>query len=191
MRIDGDIFEKLNLGSRQEIVVLDAPASFAAGVGEAAGDHDPPPSGIGGGGGFLAGVCDAQERGGAACAADREAAPRATRLCGSLIPRARRKNTPATSIVTRGGTSLKKLGFDTVRAVAIDDGLDGTALSAERVYQAGLAELAEGVQVWRPARQPAGGRRYKQHPLQLERIEKIETKRRRMQNIEEIATGTE
>ena len=125
----GSVFEKLNLGSRQEIVVLDAPESFAPelarlpviaihhhleSVAEAAF--------------WLAFVTRKSD-------VEKLAPEIARRAKGDAIvwfayPKGTSKKYTCDFNRDTGWSSLKKLGFDTVRAVAIDE--DWTALRFRR-----------------------------------------------------------
>jgi hypothetical protein len=125
----GSIFEKLNLGTRQEMVVLHAPESFAAklarlpvitihhqleSVAEAAF--------------WLAFVTRKSE-------VEKLAPEIARRARGDAIvwfayPKGTSKKYTCDFNRDTGWASLKKLGFDTVRAVAIDE--DWTALRFRR-----------------------------------------------------------
>jgi len=125
----GSVFEKLNLGSRQEIVVLDAPESFAPelarlpviaihhhleSVAEAAF--------------WLAFVTRKSD-------VEKLAPEIARRAKGDAIvwfayPKGTSKKYTCDFNRDTGWTPLKKLGFDTVRAVAIDE--DWTALRFRR-----------------------------------------------------------
>lgn len=125
----GSVFEKLNLGSRQEIVVLDAPESFAVELAklpvitihhrlESVAEADF----------WLAFVTRQSE-------VDKLVPQIAKRAKGDAIvwfayPKGTSKKYTCDFNRDTGWAALKKLGFDTVRAVAIDE--DWTALRFRR-----------------------------------------------------------
>jgi hypothetical protein len=125
----GSVFEKLNLGSRQEIVVLHAPESFAAELAtlpvitihhhlESVAEAEF----------WLAFVTRLSE-------VKRLAPLIAKRANGDSIvwfayPRGTSKKYSCDFNRDTGWGSLKKLGFDTVRSIAIDE--DWTALRFRR-----------------------------------------------------------
>jgi hypothetical protein len=123
------VFEKLNLGSRQEIVVLDAPNSFRPELAKlpVITIHHHLES-VAEAGFWLAFVTRKSE-------VERLAPLIAKRAKGDVIvwfayPKGTSKNYTCDFNRDTGWASLKKLGFDTVRAVAIDE--DWTALRFRR-----------------------------------------------------------
>ena len=124
------LFEKLNLGNRQEIVVLDAPASFEPELAKLSviTIHHHPES-VAEAGFWLAFVTRKSE-------VDRLAPQIARRAKGDAIvwfayPKSTSKKYTCDFNRDTGWDVLKKAGFDTVRAVAID--ADWTALRFRRV----------------------------------------------------------
>jgi hypothetical protein len=125
----GSVFEKLNLGSRQEIVVLDAPESFVPELAQlpAITIHH-----------HLESVAEAEFWLGFVtrkAEVDKLAPQIAKRAKGDAIvwfayPKGTSKKYTCDFNRDTGWASLKKLGFDTVRAVAIDE--DWTALRFRR-----------------------------------------------------------
>jgi hypothetical protein len=125
----GSVFEKLNLGSRQEIVVLDAPESFVPELAQlpAITIHY-----------HLESVAEAEFWLGFVtrkAEVDKLAPQIAKRAKGDAIvwfayPKGTSKKYTCDFNRDTGWASLKKLGFDTVRAVAIDE--DWTALRFRR-----------------------------------------------------------
>ena len=125
----GSVFEKLNLGSRQEMVVLDAPESFAPELARlpVITIHHHQES-VAEAGFWLAFVTRRSE-------VDRLAPLIAKRARGDAIvwfayPKGTSKKYTCDFNRDTGWASLKKLGFDTVRAAAIDE--DWTALRFRR-----------------------------------------------------------
>jgi hypothetical protein len=125
----GSVFEKLNLGSRQEMVVLDAPESFATELARlpliAIHHHL---ESVAEAGFWLAFVTRKGE-------VERLAPQIAKRAKGDAIvwfayPKGTSKKYTCDFNRDTGWASLKKLGFDTVRSVAIDE--DWTALRFRR-----------------------------------------------------------
>jgi len=125
----GNVFEKLNLGSRQEIVVLDAPESFAPELAKlpVITIHHHLES-VAEAGFWLAFVTRKS-------GVEKLAPLIAKRAKGDAIvwfayPKGTSKKYTCDFNRDTGWTSVKKLGFDTVRAVAIDE--DWTALRFRR-----------------------------------------------------------
>jgi hypothetical protein len=125
----GSVFEKLNLGSRQEIVVLDAPESFLPELARlpVITIHHHPESVVEAGF-WLSFVTRRNE-------VEKLAPQIARRAKGDAIvwfayPEGTSKKYTCDFNRDTGWASLKKLGFDTVRAVAIDE--DWTALRFRR-----------------------------------------------------------
>jgi len=125
----GSVFEKLNLGSRQEMVVLDAPESFAPDLATlpliAIHHHL---ESVAEAGFWLAFVTRKSE-------VERLAPQIAKRAKGDAIvwfayPKGTSKKYTCDFSRDTGWASLKKLGSDTVRSVAIDE--DWTALRFRR-----------------------------------------------------------
>ena len=125
----GSVFEKLNLGSRQEMVVLDAPESFKPELARlpVITIHHHLES-VAEAGFWLAFVTRKSE-------VDRLAPLIAKRARGDAIvwlayPKGTSKKYTCDFNRDTGWTSLRKLGFDSVRSVAIDE--DWTALRFRR-----------------------------------------------------------
>jgi hypothetical protein len=125
----GSVFEKLNLGSRQEMVVMHAPESFAQELAKlpVITIHHHLES-VAEAGFWLAFVTRKSE-------VEKLAPAIARRAKGDAIvwfayPKGTSKKYTCDFNRDTGWASLKKLGFDTVRAVAIDD--DWTALRFRR-----------------------------------------------------------
>lgn len=125
----GSVFEKLNLGSRQEIVVLGAPESFKPELAHlpVIAIHHHLES-VAEAGFWLAFVTRKSE-------VERLAPEIARRAKGDAIvwfayPKGTSKKYTCDFNRDTGWASLKKLGFDTVRAVAIDE--DWTAIRFRR-----------------------------------------------------------
>ena len=125
----GSVFEKLNLGSRQEMVVLHAPESFAPELAKLAviTIHHHLES-VAEAGFWLAFVTRKSEvvrlAPEIACRAKSDA------IVWFAYPKGTWKKYTCDFNRDTGWASLKKLGFDTVRAVAIDE--DWTALRFRR-----------------------------------------------------------
>jgi len=125
----GSVFEKLNLGSRQEMVVLDAPESFEPELARlpVITIHHHLES-VAEAGFWLAFVTRKSE-------VEKLAPEIARRARGDAIvwfayPKGTSKKYTCDFNRDTGWASLKKLGFDTVRAVAIDE--DWTAIRFRR-----------------------------------------------------------
>jgi hypothetical protein len=125
----GSVFEKLNLGSRQEMVVLDAPESFKPELAQlpVITIHHHLES-VAEAGFWLAFVTRKSE-------VEWLAPEIARRAKGDAIvwfayPKGTSKKYTCDFNRDTGWASLKKMGFDTVRAVAIDE--DWTALRFRR-----------------------------------------------------------
>jgi len=125
----GSVFEKLNLGSRQEMVVLDAPESFEPELARlpVITIHHHLES-VAEAGFWLAFVTRKSE-------VEKLAPEIARRAKGDAIvwfayPKGTSKKYTCDFNRDTGWASLRKLGFDTVRAVAIDE--DWTALRFRR-----------------------------------------------------------
>lgn len=123
------VFEKLNLGSRQEIVVLGAPASFAPELAQLAATtlHHHLES-VAACDFWLAFVTKKSEIGKLAPAIARRAQGDA--IVWFAYPKGTSKKYTCDFNRDTGWEPIKALGFDTVRAVAIDE--DWTALRFRR-----------------------------------------------------------
>jgi hypothetical protein len=125
----GSVFEKLNLGSRHEIVVLHAPESFAPELAKlpVITIHHHMES-VAESGFWLVFVTRKSEVVGLAPEIARRA--KGDAVVWFAYPRGTSKKYTCDFNRDTGWASLKKLGFDTVRAVAIDE--DWTALRFRR-----------------------------------------------------------
>jgi hypothetical protein len=125
----GSVFEKLNLGSRQEIVVLGAPESFQPALAQlpVITIHLHLES-VAEAGFCLAFVTRKSEVEKLAPAITRRA--KGDAIVWFAYPKGTSKKYTCDFNRDTGWASLKKLGFDTVRAVAIDE--DWTALRFRR-----------------------------------------------------------
>lgn len=135
------VFEKLNLGNRQEIVVLHAPESFRPELAKLPVMTPAQPRGIRAGGELLACFCDTKERGGQTGAANCEAGQGqcdgVVRLSQGHVEEVHMRLQSRYGVGCFEGSRLRHRASRGHRR-----GLDSTAVPTEGIYQAALAPLA-------------------------------------------------